>query len=207
MLQKYKKKSNEREFKRRFITKEEAFYDLNKVLRPMFNAFSEACTLYESEIIKTPPESRARGFEASLLNSKMIQCIQKYFPKNWKFGKYKRFILQSNGYIVLFKKLDKNNKPMNIKTKLVSAISEQLTLPLFNDSNYQDDPILFFGYNRDKMGIISEPKMVYVDENKVKWVIEDENTDVSRPIDTSGISTNGASPTIKEEKLKNKKTS
>lgn len=159
-------------FKRKLISKKECLHDLESELQTMFLAFSEATQLYEQEIVSTPPVSRAKNFEASLLNSKMMQCIQKYFPVNWKFGKYKRFILRVNGYNVLFKKLNGKDMPMNVKTVLSDAIANQLQYSLFNDSPEVADPIVFFGYRKDKFGNITSPKLVYIDENHVKWVID-----------------------------------
>ena len=159
-------------FKRKLISKKECLHDLESELQTMFRAFSEATQLYEQEIVSTPPVSRAKNFEASFLNSKMMQCIQKYFPVNWKFGKYKRFILRINGYNVLFKKLNGKDMPMNVKTVLSDAITNQLQYSLFNDSPEVADPIVFFGYRKDKFGNITSPKLVYIDENHVKWVID-----------------------------------
>ena len=138
----------------------------------MFQAFSEAVELFEQEIVLTPLASRAKNFEASLLNSKMMQCIQKYFPDNWRFGKYRRFILRVKGYNVLFKKLNGKDMPMNVKTFLSDAIANQLQYSLFNDSNEVIDPIVFFGYRKDRFGNIISPKLVYIDENHVKWIID-----------------------------------
>tara|TARA_R110002096_G_scaffold5440_4_gene25417 strand:- start:1167 stop:1790 length:624 start_codon:yes stop_codon:yes gene_type:complete len=205
MVQMYKNNSNLRQNKRRIATIKGAKFDLKKELPLMFMAFKEAYELYESEIIKTPPEARARGYEASLLNSKMIQCIQKYFPKHWKFGKYKRFTLRANGYIILFKKLDKYNKPMNIKTKSVEAISNQLSLPLFNDTNFVEEPILFFGYKKNSIGVISEPKLVYLDEERVKWVVTINDVEIDKAIDLPVKTKKVATPVIREEKQGDKK--
>lgn len=159
-------------FKRKLISKKECLYDLESELQVMFQAFSEAVKLFEQEVILTPIASRAKNFEASLLNSKMMQCIQKYFPDNWKFGKYKRFILRVNGYNVLFKKLNGKDMPMNVKTFLSDAIANQRQYSLFNDLPEVADPIVFFGYRKDKFGNIISPKLVYIDENHVKWVID-----------------------------------
>lgn len=141
----------------------------------MFIAFTEAIELFEKEIVLTPPIARGKGFEALLLNSKMMQCVQKHFPDNWKFGKYKRFILRIKGFNVLFKKLNNKDMPMNIRTVLADAITNQLQLSLFNDSNEVFDPIVFFGYQKDKFGNILSPKLVYIDEDKVKWIIDDKD--------------------------------
>lgn len=172
MLQMYKK--IEFPQKRRLASRKECEFDLKIELPLMFDAFKKAHENYEKEIRQTPPQARARGFEASLLNSKMIQSIQETFPDHWKFGKYKRFTLRVNGYIVLFKKFNSNGLPMNISTKPVSAISNQQTLSLFDDSSMVYEPILFFGYQKDKLGSIIEPKLIYIDEQKIKWMITEE---------------------------------
>ena len=138
--------------KRRLASFEGCKLDLKEELPLLFKAFYEAFTAYEREVVQTPPVARARGFEASLLNSKMIQSIQSNFPINWKFGKYKRFTLRIKGYIVLFKKFDNKGLPMNIKTKSVTAISQQLSLPLFDEASFVAEPILFFGYRKDQPG-------------------------------------------------------
>jgi hypothetical protein len=161
--------------KRRTASMEECHADLANEMPMMFAAFRNAFTLYEQEIVQTPVHSRARAFEASLLNSKMIQSIQEYFPAKWRFGRYKRFILRVNGYTVLFKKLNRNGKPMNISTNYTSAISNQLVLSLFNDRKASVDPILFFGYQKDSTGAVINPKLVYIDDNQVKWIITEKD--------------------------------
>lgn len=161
--------------RRRLASHDGCMVDLETELPLLFKAFHEAYGLFEEEIIQTPPEARARGFEASLLNSKMIQSIQKHFPLNCKFGKYKRFILRINGYTILFKKLGNNGMPMNIKTNHSNAISQQLSFSLFENASYIADPILFFGYKKDKTGEISDPQLVYIDENHIKWTVTEND--------------------------------
>jgi len=157
--------------KRRTATEDECKLDLNLELPKMFDAYHEAVSLYSKEIMQTPVQSRVISLEASLLNSKMIQCIQSHFPKNWKFGKYKRFMLRANGYTVLFKKLNNKNKPMNIKTLHSTAISNQMQISLFDNGHKSIDPILIFGYKKNRIGGIYDPKLVYIDENEVRWMI------------------------------------
>lgn len=164
--------------KRRLATETECKNDLRNELIPMFEAFNLACINYESEVIQTPIGARARGFEASLLNSKMIQSIQTTFPNDCKFGKYKRFILRLEGYTVLFKKLNNKNMPMNIKTKYSLAINDQLAMSLFEDTSTAVDPILFFGYRKDKFGNVIDPKLVYIDDNKVNWTITEKDVQI-----------------------------
>lgn len=184
--------------KRRMISKKECLHDLEHELRTMFKAFSEAIELYEKEVVLTPPISRGKGFEALFLSSKMMQCIQKHFPDDWKFGKYRRFILRVKGFNVLFKKLNNKDMPMNVKTVLVDAIANQLQLSLFNDSPEVVDPIVFFGYRKDKFGNILNPKLVYIDENRVRWVID--STDIEDEYDKVSISPDNSDDLIRIKK-------
>ena len=177
-------KNPEMVHKRRTASKDECKIDLKKELPVLFEAFSNAHKTFENEVRQTPPLARARGFEASLLNSKMIQSIQEFFPENWKFGKYKRFTLRVNGYIVLFKKFDKKGMPMNIKTQRTDAISNQQVMPLFDDSTLVYEPILFFGYEKNRIGEILNPRLVYIDESQVQWVINDDSVSVTRFLNT-----------------------
>jgi len=162
---------NDNSIKRRLASEQECKLDLQLELPKMFDAYHEAVSLYSTEIMQTPVLSRVISLEASLLNSKMIQCIQSRFPQNWKFGKYKRFMLRANGYTILFKKLNGNDKPMNIKTMHSTAISNQMQVTLFDNGHKSIDPILFFGYKKNRIGGIYDPKLVYIDEDEVRWTI------------------------------------
>lgn len=161
--------------KRRTAKDSECQIDLQKELPLIFKAFKIASSAFEKEVAQTPIEARGRGFEASLLNSKMIHSIQTTFPNNWKYGKYKRFILRVNKYSILFKKLDNKNMPMNINTNFSNAISNQFTMSLFDEGTTSIDPILFFGYKKDRLGNITEPKLIYIDDNTLQWVLTEEN--------------------------------
>lgn len=193
--------------KRKLATKKGVEYDLSEYLSNLFKAFSGAVKLFEEEIVKTPPQSRARAFEASLLNSKMIQSVQEHFPNNWKFGKYKRFLLNLKGYTVLFKKLNNKNIPMNIKTSHTLAISNQMQTSLFDNESISVDPILFFGYRRDKTGRIFDPKLVYIDENKIQWTLTNEHEEITVTSDLITQKAKKAVPVLKEGLKKDKKTS
>lgn len=193
--------------KRRVVSEEECKLELKEVLPLLFQAFREAFMSYEKEVVQTRPEARARGFEASLLNSKMIESIQKHFPKKWKFGKYKRFLLNINGFVVLFKKLNGKDMPMNIKTKSVEAISQQLSLPLFDTAGTMENPILFFGYQKDGLGNVTNPKLVYIDEDKVKWTITENDVDDTGTIaNTNPIGNNPVIPVVKGGVQKKRKS-
>lgn len=206
-MDKNTKKNAFRTNKRRIANEKEVKFDLKKELPPLFEAFNEALSLYESEIINTPPIARGRGMEASYLQSKMLQCIQKHFPEKWMFGKYKRFILRVGEYNVLFKKLNKYGKPMNIPTTLVQAISNQLTLPLFGSEHSTEDPILFFGYQKDRFGNIINPQLVYLDEDKVKWIITEKDIETPLAVQLPTEASKVATPILKKGKENDRKAS
>jgi len=206
--------SDSLKIKRRVATVDECKRDLATQLQQMFLAFYDALRMFDTEISQTPPESRARAFEASLLNSKMIQSIQKHFPTNWKFGKYKRFLLNLQGYTILFKKLNGKNKPMNVKTSLSTAIQNQHQVSLFEGAHISIEPILIFGYRKNIVGKIHDPKLVYIDENEVRWTItensieNDENGIITinkpiLPITTIEKAKPTLKPTAKEKKASN----
>ena len=169
--------------RRRIANPEACKSDLKAELCTLFNLYKEACSLYEKEIVKTPPDARLRGFEARLMNIKLVQCVQKYFPSNWKIGKHGRFILRINGYIVLFKKLNRNNMPMHIDSKVYQAIENQMQGTLFARNDDFFEPILFFGYQKDKFGELKDPKLVYIDEFKVKWEITSNDVILKRQVE------------------------
>lgn len=159
----------------RIINAKECENDLREYLHRLFKAFYDAVRNYENEIILTPFSARCRGFEASYFNSKMLQSVQSYFKDGWMFGRYKRFMLRINGYIILFKKLNSKDMPMNVPTRFSSSIQNQEQGNLFDMYDDGTEPILFFGYNKSRLGDIINPKLVYIDENKVKWVISEHD--------------------------------
>lgn len=172
LIKKNEPPNSERFNKRREVSKEECLHDLRGELPKIFTAYIKGVEKYNKVMEEFPLEARIR-LDAPLLVSCIIQQIQKRFPDNWKFGRYKRFTLRISDYLILFKKLNNNNKPMNIKTKHVNSISNQLQLSLFNDDSFFTDPILFFGYKKDKSGEVISPQVVYIDEDSVKWIISE----------------------------------
>lgn len=165
---------SEKRKRKRIINPKECQYDMQDALREIFMAYHEAVKLYNSEIGLTNPQDRTRGMEASYFNSKLMQCLRTYFDTNLKRGKYGRMFLYENGYIVLFKKLGKNGKPMNIRTKLMVSIENQLEGNLFNSDEDGSSPIIFFGYSKSRIGELIHPRLVYIDEGSVKWTIEED---------------------------------
>lgn len=162
--------------KRRIISSDECKLDLKNDLPKLFKALENAVILFEREIAQTPLTARARILEAALLNSKIIQCIQREFQDQWTFAKYRRFVLRVNGYNILFKKLNKKNMPMNVMTKNNQAIMNQMQMPtLFDDPRSFEEPIVYFGYKIDKFGTVIDPKLVYIDDGKISWEISKDD--------------------------------
>lgn len=164
----------ERRKRKRIINPKECQFDMKEALVQIFTAFHKAVELYNSEISFTNPQDRTRGMEASYFNSKLMQCLRSFFGTNLKRGKFGRMFLYKNGYIVLFKKLGKDGKPMNIRTKLMVSIENQLEGNLFNSEEDGTSPIIFFGYSKSKIGELIHPRLVYIDEGSVKWTIDEE---------------------------------
>jgi hypothetical protein len=78
---------------------------------------------------------------------------------------------------MFFKKLNTRDFPMNIRTKHSDAIVNQLQGELFEgtgDLSASAEPVVFFGYKKDRFGIIGDMKLVYIDEDKVKWTIPED---------------------------------
>lgn len=157
--------------RKRLINPKECQFDMKDVLVEIFSAFHSAVKMFNEEIVNTPVEYRTRGMEASFFNSKLMQCIGRVFKSDLKCGKYGRRFLYKNGYIVLFKKLNSQGMPMNIKTKLTASIENQLQGNLFNDEEDGTSPIIFFGYTKTRFGELRNPRVVYIDEGKKKWEI------------------------------------
>ena len=81
-------KCNENNKRKRIISAKECEIELGSILTRLFEAYEDAVKQYNKEIVQTPLEARIRGFEAHLLNVKIVQSIQKYFSNDWKTGKY-----------------------------------------------------------------------------------------------------------------------
>lgn len=189
--------------KRRQVSREECLLDLKKDLPKFFLAFNKAVKKYNKVASMFNPNSKVR-FDASVLNTSIVESLQNEFSNNWKWGKYKRFILKLDEYMFLVKKFNNSNKPMNIKTKHVNTISNQLSLSLFDNDVYQDDPILFFGYKIDRMGEIFSPQIVYIDEDRVNWIVTENDVTAAETLFESNKSTKSVKVSVKEQLVRRK---
>ena len=185
--------------KRKFLTKENCIKKIFDNLHGVFTAYSNAVDKFNMEIRQTIPEARIR-LNAALLNAKMTESFIRTFPSNWRMGKYNRVIFRFDGVQLIIKKLDKMDKPSSIPTKFWTSISNQEQLSLFKDNTDIEEPILIFGYTKDRMGQIDNPRIIFYDGEK-KWSITREDVKL-KPM-AKEISTN-VDVSVKKEKRKRK---
>ena len=172
--------SLEKRKRKRVINAKECQIDMGKALQQVFMAYHKALDMHNREIRLTPPQDRIRGMEASYFNSKLVQCLREYFGADVKRGKYGRIFLYINGYVILIKKLKNNDMPMNIKTHQTSFIENQMQGNLFSEEEDGASPIVFFGYSTNAIGEKVNPRLVYIDEGKVKWVLGEKEMPTSK---------------------------
>lgn len=155
-------------------------FDLKEELPQIFQVFKNCIYKTNEVLFLFPPQSRSRNLEASIVQSCFAENLVSQFQNKAFFGKHKRLILNVNGYLILFKKLDKKGLPMNIKTTNVQSILNQnQSLDLFANTEYNDDPILYFGYQKNRFGEYINPQLVYIDEGKIKFSLTEADITVT----------------------------
>lgn len=193
--------------KRRIISKKEALNDLMDVMPLLFKSFKEGVNLFNDRIVDFPVSSRDRLLETSVFRSCVIEKFEEIFSDALKIGKYKRVIIRRNGCQILFKKLNNYNLPMNIVTKLSESIYNQIQHPLFNESFGVSEPIIFFGYRKNRFGEMCDPKLVYIDEGRVQWVVNESEIQGSSVVDMTNRvpkSDTGTLVRVKQSKKRSK---
>jgi hypothetical protein len=196
--------------KRMLADYESCKLELRTEIKQLFKVFDEALNKTNTILALMPPQIRSRTLEPSVIQSCFAESLLAQFEDKAFFGKYKRLILRVKGYLILFKKLDKKGYPMNIKTLNVQSILNQSkTLDLFSESDYNDDPILYFGYKKNKMGEFIDPQLIYIDEAKLKFNITADDINVMMPVSkhnssTKGRTTKEVKPTLKGLSTKQK---
>lgn len=160
--------------KRRLANLDACQFDLSEQLDELFAVFDLAVQKSGEILSEIPVEARAKGCEVGILNSCFAEFALRAFGNNVSYAKNRRFVIHLNGYLILFKKLDKKGMPMNIKTNSVSKISkQQLSIHLFSETGYEDAPILHFGYQVNNVGAIESPRLIYIDEGRIQFMITD----------------------------------
>lgn len=191
---------------KRKLAKKDAFITecTEKGLVKFFYAFENAKEKFGSTMKLFSPQARSRGFEASVFQTCLLGELQKVFPEKWKFWKNKRFVITFCGHSFLFKKLNKEGMPMNIKTNANQSIINQMQTQLFDPTDYEN-PIVFFGWEKSKSGDLINPHFVYIDEEKIRWELrKDELTSLNTPIILETNETERLLPKVKEQSKRKK---
>ena len=161
-------KTNE---KRRFLDKKDAEELLKPYLSDMFKAYEEGLIGYNNVIRNFNPLFTKR-IDSGILNSMISGSFYEVFPDNYVNAKYGRVIFRWEGVQIMIKKLNHDGKPSYVPTLLSESIMNQEQATLFKgDEQAQSEPLLFFGYTKDKNGEITNPRLVYYD-GEVKWTID-----------------------------------
>lgn len=176
--------------KRNPYTREKGLQTLKDVLIDIFTSYSEGVEKYNEDIQGKYPDMMCR-LDPMLLNYHISASMRKKFPSQFRIGKYGRLIFRWEGVQMIVKKVDKNGKPSYVKTKISDTITNQLQFELFKDESGIEEPILIFGYTKDSLGCVVNPRIIFYDDG-VKWQIleSDLNTtpiskDVSEDIEIS----------------------
>ncbi len=166
--------------KRQAITKEEAVELLRQYAELIFSAYDSALDKYNVEIRQTNPIARTR-LSSALLNAKMVESFADMFPDNVTLGKYGRVLFRYERCQLIIKKLSSTSRPSYISTKLSNTILTQGQAELFDgDENARREPLLTFGYTKDRLGNLVNPRIVYFDEEPI-WEIVPSDFAVTLP--------------------------
>ncbi|MCY0977072.1 hypothetical protein PGH12_07925 [Chryseobacterium wangxinyae] len=168
--------------KRRLASESECKVELKKELQLLFNVFYTALAKTNIVLSSFEPSHRSRTFEASVMQSSFAESLSNAFGEKAFYGRYKRLILRTNGYLILFKKLNGKGKPMNIKTiNVQSILSQNQVLDLFANSDFNDEPILYFGYQKNRFGQFVNPQLIYIDDGEVNFSINENDLGIKIP--------------------------
>lgn len=192
------KTSRRMQGKRVLADNETCKIELKNEIQLLYKAYEEALTKSSTVLSMLPVHSRSRALEATVIQSCFAESLIENFPEKAFFGKYRRLILRVNGYLILFKKLNKKGYPMNIKTiNVQSILNQNQVLDLFSESesDYNDEPILYFGYQKNRFGEYVNPQLIYIDEGEVKFSINE--TDVQTVLNITNRSNDVVSIEVK----------
>lgn len=153
------------------MDKKEAEELLKPYLSDMFKAYEKGLAGYNHVIRQLNPLFTSK-IDSGILNSKITESFYEAFPDNLVKGKYGRVIFRWECVQIMIKKLNHSGKPSYVPTLLSESIMNQEQASLFKDDEAaRSEPLLFFGYTRDKYGEVINPRLVYYD-GEVKWTID-----------------------------------
>lgn len=118
--------------------------DLYPELPKLSRLIHESFEMYKIEGTNRSPNYRNRNWDSNTINSNIQGKMISEYGDRIKFDNG-RMYLNLGEYIIFFKKLEKNFRPQNIKTKNSEKLFNQLALPM-----EEPTPIVWIGYQTDK---------------------------------------------------------
>ena len=172
--------------KRLLATIDGCSIELKEELKLLFHTFNQAIEMANSTMSRYRVGTRARGHEAINLQTCFADKLFSNFPEDSFYTKSGRLVLRLKGYVILFKKLNNKGMPMNIYTQTVKKLTNQeIQISLFNDNTYDEAPVLYFGYQKNTFGVYSSPRIVYIDEGKIRFSIDEVQAGYSADLFTT----------------------
>jgi hypothetical protein len=166
------KKKNEVRKRKRITNQKECEHDLRDDLPLFREAFQKAKETFDEKTEGIDPNLTARAFSANSFNTYVSNHLKEVYGPRIRRGKGGRIILHLKDYIILIKKLDSKGYPMNSKSIRDDAIRNQEQGNLFGDEYDGTKPILYLGYQRDKLKQFCNLQIVYLDECKKMFAID-----------------------------------
>jgi len=142
--------------------------DMNYALPQFVEIFEKSLHKMLNEVERIDPSFLNRNSKPNRMNENIKGFLSKIFPDKIKENGSKRFyFLEKDGYILLFKKLNRDYLPSNIKTKSSKSILNQSALDL------PELPIIFVGYTpNSSWEKIDRISAVYISGNEVVWKVD-----------------------------------
>ena len=78
-----------------------------------------------------------------------------------------------------------------------------MTLDLFTESDYNDEPILYFGYQKNRIGEFVNPQLIYIDEGNIEFAINQSDIQMTFDMTITNVNTDivEVKPKLKENNV------
>jgi len=179
-------------------TADQAKFEEDLDLETISELVYESFEMYKEESSTRAPNFRNRNWASNTINSNIQGKMMSEYGDRVKFDNG-RMYLQIGGYIVFFKKLGKDYRPQNVKTKNSEKLFHQMALPM-----EEPTPIVWIGYRTDD--IYSELTGVYALSfigDDINWISDLSKRDVPVKFEFKSNSDSDISR-VKVKKLKKK---
>jgi hypothetical protein len=165
-------------YKRKSANQDEFEKNLKAFLPDFSRILDKGFQMTLSERSRKPPHYRNRNFTATVMSGNIQGLLVDNFPENAKVCEDTRLRFRYGGYVVLFKKLDDNLRPLHVETNNTKRLMSQQCLP-FEEPN----PVVWCGYTTDKTNSVLTGKyVVCIDNDCLEWVLDLSDYDESQKI-------------------------